>query len=33
MLPRWEDSQPVLHAAHGSGNWIGASSALSPFSS
>jgi len=28
MLPRWEDSQPVLHAAHGTGNWIGAASAL-----
>ena len=28
MLPRWESSQPVLHAAHGAGNWIGAASAL-----
>lgn len=28
MLPRWENSQPVLHAAHGTGNWIGAASAL-----
>lgn len=27
-LPRWENSQPVLHAAHGAGNWIGAASAL-----
>jgi hypothetical protein len=27
-LPRWEDSQPVLHAAPGVGNWIGAASAL-----
>ena len=28
-LPRWEDSQPVLHAAApGAGNWIGAASAL-----
>jgi hypothetical protein len=28
MLPRWENSELVLHAAHGSGNWIGAASAL-----
>jgi hypothetical protein len=28
MLPRWENSQLVLHAAHGPGNWIGAASAL-----
>ena len=28
MLPRWENSEPVLHTAHGSGNWIGAASAL-----
>jgi hypothetical protein len=28
MLPRWENSQPVLHAAPGTGNWIGAASAL-----
>jgi hypothetical protein len=28
MLPRWENSQPVLHTAHGTGNWIGAASAL-----
>lgn len=28
MLPQWENSQPVLHAAHGTGNWIGAASAL-----
>jgi transcription-repair coupling factor (superfamily II helicase) len=28
MLPRWENSQLVLHAAHGTGNWIGATSAL-----
>lgn len=28
MLPRWEDSQLVLHTAHGTGNWIGAASAL-----
>jgi hypothetical protein len=28
MLPRWENSQPVLHAPHGTGNWIGAASAL-----
>jgi hypothetical protein len=28
MLPRWDDSQLVLHAAHGTGNWIGAASAL-----
>jgi hypothetical protein len=28
MLPQWEDSQLVLHAAHGTGNWIGAASAL-----
>jgi hypothetical protein len=27
-LPQWENSQPVLHAAHGAGNWIGAASAL-----
>jgi hypothetical protein len=28
MLPRWESSQLVLHTAHGTGNWIGAASAL-----
>ncbi len=28
MLPRWENSEPVLHAAPGTGNWIGAASAL-----
>ena len=28
MLPRWENSQPVLHAEHGTGNWIGAASAF-----
>jgi hypothetical protein len=28
MLPRWENSQLVLHTAHGTGNWIGAASAL-----
>jgi hypothetical protein len=28
MLPRWENSQLVLHAAQGTGNWIGAASAL-----
>lgn len=28
MLPRWENSQLVLHTAHGAGNWIGAASAL-----
>lgn len=28
MLPQWENSQLVLHAAHGTGNWIGAASAL-----
>lgn len=28
MLPRWENSQLVLPAAHGAGNWIGAASAL-----
>jgi hypothetical protein len=28
MLPRWENSQPVLHTAHGTGNWIGAASAF-----
>ena len=28
MLPQWENSRPVLHAAHGTGNWIGAASAL-----
>ncbi|HEY2552470.1 MAG TPA: hypothetical protein VGI64_18025 [Streptosporangiaceae bacterium] len=28
MLPRWENSEPVLHTAHGSGNWIGAASAM-----
>jgi hypothetical protein len=28
MLPRWENSELVLHAAHGPGNWIGAASAL-----
>ncbi len=27
-LPQWANSQPVLHAAHGAGNWIGAASAL-----
>ena len=24
MLPQWENSRLVLHAAHGTGNWIGA---------
>jgi len=28
LLPRWEDSEPVLHASPGTGNWIGAASAL-----
>jgi hypothetical protein len=28
MLPHWENSQLVLHAAHETGNWIGAASAL-----
>jgi hypothetical protein len=28
MLPQWEDSELVLHTAHGTGNWIGAASAL-----
>jgi hypothetical protein len=28
MLPQWENSQPVLHAAPGIGNWIGAASAF-----
>jgi hypothetical protein len=28
LLPRWRKSQPVLHAAHGAGNWIGAATAL-----
>jgi hypothetical protein len=28
MLPRWENSQLVLQAAPGAGNWIGAASAL-----
>ena len=28
MLPRWENSQLVLHVTHGAGNWIGAASAL-----
>lgn len=28
MLPRWQNSQPVMHTAHGTGNWIGAASAL-----
>ena len=28
MLPQVENSQLVLHAAHGTGNWIGAASAL-----
>jgi hypothetical protein len=28
MLPEWQDSQLVLSAAHGTGNWIGAASAL-----
>lgn len=28
MLPQWENSQLVLHTAHGTGNWIGAASAL-----
>ena len=28
MLPQWENSQLVLHAAHGIGNWIGAASAI-----
>ena len=28
MLPRWENSQLVLPVAHGTGNWIGAASAM-----
>ncbi len=28
MLPRWENSEPVLHTEPGTGNWIGAASAL-----
>jgi hypothetical protein len=28
LLPHWDTSQPVLHAAHGTGNWIGAATAL-----
>ena len=28
MLPRWENSQLVLPVAHGTGNWIGAASAI-----
>jgi hypothetical protein len=28
MLPQWENSQPVLHAAPGIGNWIGAASSF-----
>jgi hypothetical protein len=28
MLPQWENSEPVLHAEHGTGNWIGAASAF-----
>ena len=28
MLPRWENSQLALPVAHGTGNWIGAASAL-----
>jgi hypothetical protein len=28
MLPRWENSQPVLHTAPGTGNWIGAASGM-----
>src|SRR5580698_8653284 len=28
MLPRWENSQLVLPAANGPGNWIGAASAM-----
>src|ERR1043166_2696555 len=28
MLPQWENSQLVLHAARGTGNWIGAARAL-----
>jgi hypothetical protein len=28
MLPQWKNSQVVLPAAHGTGNWIGAASAL-----
>ncbi len=28
MLPRWENSQPVLQTTPGTGNWIGAASAL-----
>jgi hypothetical protein len=28
MLPQWDNSQLVLHAAPGPGNWIGAASAL-----
>jgi hypothetical protein len=28
MLPQWGNSRPVLHAAPGIGNWIGAASAF-----
>jgi hypothetical protein len=28
VLPRWDNSEVVLHAAHGTGNWIGAASAF-----
>jgi hypothetical protein len=28
MLPRWENSEQVLHTVPGTGNWIGAASAL-----
>jgi len=28
MLPRWQNSQLVLPVAHGTGNWIGAASAM-----
>jgi hypothetical protein len=28
LPPNWKNSRPVLHAAHGTGNWIGAASAL-----
>ncbi|HEX9515327.1 MAG TPA: hypothetical protein VF940_04030, partial [Streptosporangiaceae bacterium] len=28
MLPHWENSQVVLPVEHGTGNWIGAASAL-----
>jgi hypothetical protein len=28
LLPEWENSEPVLRTEHGTGNWIGAASAL-----